>query len=314
MGEKFVICRRCGREIPKTLYCIYCGSSLSEEEKTPGTEFTEFGSADVSIESVRPQPIPEVLDESYFQTPHDFKVPDETPATNNEESDPDTAHVIAELKKFQLWRLKLCRVLADDKVTVDVFKKIYDEYVNDIDRLDEIRSEMISHFQGEYEDKLARLKDSENDREELKVRAEVGQIQESELMVRMPEITDRINALTLETSKLESKLSQLNNPLGDMPPKDVLELEKATLKNLESLDGLVADGRMGDELRTRIRGDLDPVVVMFDGVLGVKKEAEKELMNELDTLEVRFKVGEITLSEYESLRQGVLNRLEQLWV
>jgi hypothetical protein len=199
-------------------------------------------------------------------------------------------------------------------VTVDVFKKIYDEYVNDIDRLDEIRSEMISHFQGEYEDKLARLKDSENDREELKVRAEVGQIQESELMIRMPEITDRINAFTLETSKLESKLSQLNNPLGDMPPKDVLELEKATLKNLESLDGLVADGSIDDELKTRIRGDLDPVVMMFDGVLGVKKEAEKELMNELDTLEVRFKVGEITLSEYESLRQGVLNRLEQLWV
>jgi len=91
-------------------------------------------------------------------------------------------------------------------------------------------------------------------------------------MVRMPEITDRISALTLETSKLESKLSQLNNPFGDMPPKDVLELEKATLKNLESLDGLVADGSIGDELRTRIRGDLDPVVMMFDGVLGVKKE------------------------------------------
>jgi hypothetical protein len=314
LGEKFVICRRCGREIPKTLYCIYCGSALSDEEKTPDIEFPEFGSAEMSIESVEPRPFPDVPDDSYFQTPQDFKMPVETPVANNEESDPDTAHVIAELKKLQLWRLNLCRVLADGKVTIDVFKKIYDEYVGDIDRLDEIRSEMISHFQGQYEDKLAQLKNSEMDREELQVRAEIGQIQESELMVRMPEITDRISALTLETSKLESKLSQLNNPLGEMPPKDVLELEKATLKNLESLDGLVADGRLGDELRTRIQGDLDSVLTMFDGVLGVKKEAERELMNELDTLEVRFKVGEITLSEYESLRQGVLNKLEQLWV
>ena len=314
MGEKFVICRRCGREIPKTLYCIYCGSSLSDEEKTPDTEFPEFGSAETSIESVGLRTFPEVPDESYFQTPQDFKMPVESPATVNEESDPSTDHVMAELKKFQLWRLKLCRVLADGKVTVDVFKKIYDEYVSDIDRLDEIRSEMISHYQGQYEKKLAQLKGSEMDREELQVRAEVGQIPESELMVRMPEINDRISALTLETSKLESKLSHLNNPLGDMPPKDVLELEKATLKNLEALDGLVADGRMGDELRNKIRGDLTPVVTMFEGVLGVKKEAEKELMNELDTLEVRFKIGEITLSEYESLRQGVLNRLEQLWV
>ena len=28
MAEEFINCRNCGRAVPKTMYCIYCGSGL----------------------------------------------------------------------------------------------------------------------------------------------------------------------------------------------------------------------------------------------------------------------------------------------
>ena len=314
MTEEFVICRKCGREIPKTMYCIYCGSALSEEE-TPETDFPNIIPTDVAAEPVIPESIREAPGEPFYKAPqYELDAQAETLPFMNDELDPETVQVLDEMKKHHLWKLKLYGKLSEGGVTAEVFTKIYEEYVDEIDRLDEIRKERIAYFQGQYEEKTAQLSSSKMDHEELQVRVEVGQIQESELMMRLPEVIERINALTRETSMLEAKLSRLNSPFGEMPPREALELEKTIIEYSESIDGLVSGGKIDEALGDAVRSDLKATLTMLDGILGERKQSERELREELETLEVRFKVGEITLKEYESLRQQVLEKLEHVWI
>lgn len=315
MTEEFVICGKCGREVPKTMYCIYCGSALSEEVKAPETNFPKIIPTDMAAEPVKPESIQEAPGEPFFKAPqYELEAEAEAPHFMNGELDPETIQALDKLKKHHMWKLKLYGKLLDGGVTGEVFKKIYDEYVDEIDRLDEIRKERIEYFRGQHEEKTTRLNSSRMDHEELRVRAEIGQIQESELMIRLPEVIERMNALTRETSMLEAKLSRLNNPLGEMHPREALELEKTIIGYSESIDGLVSGGKIGEALGDAIRSDLNATLTLLDGILGERKRSERELKDELETLEVRFKVGEITLKEYESLRQQVLEKLEHVWI
>lgn len=315
MAEEFIICRKCGRETPKTMYCIYCGSALSEEDKTPETDFPKIIPTYMADEQVRPESIPEVPAESFNKAPqYKLEAQDETSPFLKDELDPETVKILDELKKHHMWKLKLYGKLFEGGVTTGVFTKIHEDYVDEIDRLDEIRKERIAYFQGQYEEKTAQLSGSKMDHEELRVRAEIGQIQESELMILLPDVIDRINALTRETSILEAKLSRLNSPLGEMRPREALELEKTIMRNSESIDGLISGGKIGEALGDAIRSDLEAILKMLDGILVERKRSERELKDELDTLEARFKVGEITLKEYESLRQQVMEKLEHVWI
>lgn len=314
MHEEFIICSRCGREIPKTMYCIYCGSPLSEQEKMSKTEFAEEKSLTEGIQHFKPEQAPEYPEPKFFQIPsYDFEVQTETQRLQEEELDPDTVHLLGELRKYQIWDLRLCGLLAEDRVSEEVFKKIYDEYAEEIKRLIEVREEKIASFREQYEEKKAQLADSKREHEELRVRTAVGQIPESELLIRTPELSEKIKSLTLETSRLEAKLSKLNNILGSMRIEEAFELEKMTRRCVVSLENLVAEGKIGNELSGIIRDDLELALHMFDDILSEKREAERELRDELETLDVRYKVGEITLSEYEYLKQRALANLERLW-
>ncbi|MDH5201256.1 MAG: hypothetical protein OEW93_10240, partial [Candidatus Bathyarchaeota archaeon] len=105
-----------------------------------------------------------------------------------------------------------------------------------------------------------------------------------------------------ETSRLETRLSKLENIMGDMHPKETYELEKRARRCIESLEGLVVRGRIDVEFGGVIREDLESTLHLFDSIHSENRDEERELRDELETLEVRYKVGEITPSEYESLK------------
>jgi len=313
MKEEFAVCGRCGREVPRTMYCIYCGSALSKVGIAPAIETDEGKSSEEHIDAIKPSPFPDVPDEQFFQTPsYNFDVQEEPPQAMDDELDPETVQ-LAELRKYQIWKVKLCGLLVEGGVTEGVFTKIYKEYADEINKVNKIRDEKNAYYTEQYEERKDQLSSSKMEHEELLVRTAVGQVPESELLTRIPGIAKRIDALSLETSRLEAKLSQLNDVMGDVRPKEAFEIQKTARRCIESLDDLVSNGKIGDELGNTIREDLESVLTLFDAILGDKRQAEKALRDELETLEVRYKVGEFTLSEYESLKRGTLEKLEQLW-
>lgn len=300
MREEYVICTRCGREIPKTMYCIYCGTALSEKMEA------------IKRDSTKPSTAPEVPD-SFIQASAKLLEAQFEFSSEDAELDPETITLLKELRKYQTWKVKLCGLLNEGRVSGEVFTKVYEEYADEFSKFNSLRAEQMSGLNEEYEEKNAQLESLKREHEELRIRVAVGQIPDSELFIKTPELAKKINSLTLETNKLKARLSQLENFMAKMSPREAFELDKMARDYIESFDSLVGKAKIDGKLGDKIKEDLESVIAMFDSVLNDKREREKELRDELETLEVRYKVGEITLSEFESMKRGILVQLEQIW-
>jgi len=314
MEEETVTCAKCGREVPRTLYCIYCGSALFKMEKEPRKV---EASAKKTVESkpvpIRPEPVVVGVPEPKVAPPP--PEPRVKPEPVREAAvDPEVAELMEDFKKNYVWKVKLCGVFCDDGVSEGVFTKLFEEYVNKINQLSQVRNERIAYYRGDFEENKTELEEAKRKLEELNVREAVGQISSAELAAQIPELEEKINHLTLETSRLGAQLARLNDLMRGTSPKDIFDLEKTARRCLESLDLKITNGKISNRLGDNLRKDLGAVLNIFDGIIGDKKQREKELRDQLSTLEARYKVGEITISEFEAHKRRINAELEQIWL
>ena len=311
MEEETVTCANCGREVPKTLYCIYCGSALFK---------MGFGTQDPSLkktvepkpERIKPEPVVKEAPEPEVAPPPESEVKPE-PSTEFA-IEPEIDELMEQLKKNYIWKVRLCGVLCDNGVSEEIFAKLFEEYVNKINQLSQVRNERIVYYRGDSDNKKTELEEAKRRLEELKVRVAVGQISSGELTAREPELEERINSLVMETSKLDAQLARLTDLMRGSSPKDVYDLEKTARRCLGSLDTLMTSGKISNRLGDDLSKDLDVALDVFDGIIGDKKKREKGLRGELSTLEARYKVGEINISEFESHKRRINEELEKIWV
>lgn len=302
MAEEFINCRNCGRAVPKTMYCIYCGSGLQ------GGELLRPEAQEQPSESI----IPDFKWEPLRQTPVDLKVESSFPLIRTEpELDKGFLNQIEELRKHWAWQLKLADMLTEIGVSEEVFTKIYNEYSTEIERLGNILEERRAASSEEYARKKAELSEMETAHEELSVRVAVGQLPSRALQRRTPISKERMDGLTRDIKRLEITLSKLDDVMGDIYPEDKRNLETSARKSLRSLDGLVVEGKISRELSERLREDLTSALALFRAP-EEKRETESALRDELETLEVRYKVGEITLEEFESMKTAILDKINRL--
>lgn len=302
MAEEFINCRNCGRAVPKTMYCIYCGSGLQ------GGEQLRPEAQKQPTEAI----IPDFRFEPLRETPVDLKVESPIPLIRTEpELDKGFLDQIEELRKHWAWQLKLVDMITEIGVSEEVFTKIYNEYSTEIERLGNILEERRSASTEEYARKKAELTEMETAHEELSVRVAVGQLPSRALQRRTPISKERMDGLTKDIRRLETTLSKLDDVMGDIYPEDKRNLEDIARKCLRSLDGLVVEGKISRELSERLREDLTSALALFRAP-EEKRETESALRDELETLEVRYKVGEITLEEFESMKTAILDKINRL--
>ena len=302
MAEEFINCRNCGRAVPKTMYCIYCGSGLQ------GGELLRPEAQEQPTEAI----IPDFKFEPLRQTPVSLKVESPFPLIRTEpELDKGFLDQIEELKKHWAWQLKLVDMLTEIGVSEEVFTKIYNEYSTEVERLGNILEERRAASSEEYARKKAELSEMETAHEELSVRVAVGQLPSRALQRRTPISKERMDGLTRDIKRLETTLSKLDDVMGDIYPEDKRNLEDIARKSLRSLDGLVVEGKISRELSERLREDLTSALALFRAP-EEKRETESALRDELETLEVRYKVGEITLEEFESMKTAILDKINRL--
>ena len=306
MEEETVTCANCGREVPKTLYCIYCGSALFKME--PGTQAPSLK------KTVEPKPEPVVK-----EAPEPEVVPPPESEVKPEPSiefaiEPEIDELMEQLKKNYIWKVRLCGVLCDNGVSEEIFAKLFEEYVNKINQLSQVRNERMAYYREDSDNKKTELEEAKRRLEELKVRVAVGQISSGELTAREPELEEKINGLAMETSNLDAQLARLTDLMRGSSPKDVYDLEKTARRCLGSLDTLMTSGKISNRLGDDLSKDLDVALDVFDGIIGDKKKREKGLRGELSTLEARYKVGEINISEFESHKRRINEELEKIWV
>jgi hypothetical protein len=79
--------------------------------------------------------------------------------------------------------------------------------------------------------------------------------------------------------------------------------------SLESLKTLVTDGILNAELEERLRRDLEVFKAIFDA--SGYYHYNKALMEEMDLIKARYKVGEISPTEMEILKKETLKKFKE---
>ncbi|MCD6312687.1 MAG: SHOCT domain-containing protein, partial [Thaumarchaeota archaeon] len=164
-------------------------------------------------------------------------------------------------------------------------------YREKIQTIDSKRRELMESLQQRMNELTTRL-------EQLKVRHEVGEISDRQY------ITDKL-AIDRELSKIKPKLNLLHNifdvKLADIPSfeEKVRGLRNAIAEKGESMGLSSEDVKM-------IVEDLDQTLESLKDLLNLHKKLKKEL----DKLELRYKIGELTEEEYQAAKQKIERQMQ----
>jgi polyhydroxyalkanoate synthesis regulator phasin len=310
MEEELTKCSSCDKQVPRSQFCIYCGYNLlkdrgrilqvSEEEHPtfkPPESTTSFVPEDTNFsrslaEGIMPSfPIAPVMEPT---------------------SDTQVMQARRELLKYQIWRVKLCGILCEQGMLTRVFTNIWEGYGNDVARLKREIDESQRESKTSYEDKMAELENAKLKLDELRVRVVIGEISDSNLLIKTPSIRANIESLEHEVSLLKEQLKEEETKPSSDSPREMFEHEQLARGLVSKIDDLVTEGKLSIELGKRLGAEMEEIREYFYSMVG--DQGEQELLNELDTLEVRYKVGEITLAELESLKREIVAKLDRHWV
>jgi hypothetical protein len=309
MDEEFTICGECGKQIPKVQFCIYCGYNLLKDR---GKTQHSWEEPDEPQSFEPPEPVQSLPPEEHSVTEPlaEGTMPQYPVAPVVDSSgEAQVTKAWSELLKYQTWRVKLCTIFKEQEMPAKVFSNIWESYGEEVSRLYGEIEESKGTLSASYAEKKAELDDAELKLDELSVR--VGELKESDLLIRTPGIRASVDSLRSEVARLEEKMreKEVKRPGGS--PREMFEHEQSARAFIASIDGLIAEGKLSEEFGTKIGTEMEGIREFFSSMVG--DSGESDLMNELETLEVRFKVGEITLTEMESLKSDIVAKLERQW-
>ena len=309
MDEEFTLCSSCGKQVPKYQFCIYCGFNLLKDRgRTPQAKEEERPTLEA------PEPTASfVPEETNFARPLEEGIMPPFPMAPLMEPSGDAldAQARRELLKYQIWRVKLCGIFSEQGMSTRVFNNIWEGYCEEVARLQSRIEESLSTSNTDYEDKKVELENAKLKIDELRVRVTIGEISESDLLIRTPSIWADVESLEREVSRLEEQLREEETKHSDGSPREMFEHEQSARAFVHKIDGLIAEGKLSIELGKRLAVEMEEIREYFSSMVG--DQGEQELRNELDTNEVRYKVGEITLAELESLKREIVAKLERHW-
>ena len=319
MNEELTTCSRCGRKVPKTIYCIYCGTPLVGMPKPKPDVNKPVETRKVEPQPLRqvqkrappPKPRVEVEQDTFDILSQSIKNKLETLAVSDEEIDAETQRQLGHIRKYTIWKIRLCGLLIGDKVSGEVFKRVFDEYVDEIRRYSKVRMEKAAHYRSALDEKRQALNEAKWRHEELQVRASVGELTKQENLTEMTRLSQRINGLTDEVKILKARLDKFENLLDGVNGKELYEFEEIMHRTVDLVESLADAEKITHDTAVRVRENILQDIKMFENeseTLGTVKEVKAEL----EVLEARLKVGEIDDSQYSSERQRLMGLLDDL--
>ena len=308
-AKRRITCPRCGKIAPAMTYCIYCGARLPKA--TPPQPVT-----------VRPTPrIPPAPPPTSM--PRRAPGPPRTPAPPTVKISPppavpaqvksDILKLMSDITKYHERKISLLDMFSSGGVSERVFKKLYDEYANKVEELLGLHSRKLDELKTEYEGKGKRLDDIKMTIEELEVRHKIGE-------VGSQKFNERINMLRTEETRLQNALKELKmniDHLGRMfaqkSPREILDLDAKTRSFSDALGKLVEEGKISNEALDKIRPDIEKTLGFFDSLIGQRKKRERTLREQLETLQARYRVSEISIEEYETKKRELQEEIDKIW-
>jgi hypothetical protein len=152
--------------------------------------------------------------------------------------DPLTKEVMDNLAKNITLKIRLTKLLRDNAVKEETFKKLFNSYVEQgrlwVNRRDEITNRLKSDMQRMEEKLLTARKDHEL----LEIRKSIGDASESEYNIKAPAFKWDIEHLNTEIQNCTGGIHYLMNLKSMIPSDEVQELEELAQTEYEELENV----------------------------------------------------------------------------
>lgn len=290
--DSYVECPKCGKTVPAKVFCIYCGEEL-KEAKPASPVHEEAHPLSITLS-------PQKSTAKVF-------------GGERLKLDPSVSKLMKTISSFYTWKVKLLSLLSSDKVSSEIFLKLYSEYSRKLNDLLNKRVRKIEEVRSELKGKEAELEELKASLKELEIRHMVGELNTEDFRGFADRVKLRMERVENAVRDLNSNLSALERILIDKSPKEVYEMEKKTRNAYEKLESMILEERFSREGAQRVRSDMESMLENFDSINKPRKEKLREIQDKLVILNTRFKVGEIAIEVYEKRRRELEDQLVKVW-
>jgi hypothetical protein len=158
--------------------------------------------------------------------------------------DPLTKEIMDNLAKNITLKVRLVRLLRDNSVKEETFRKLFDSYVDQGRLWVSRRDDIITRFRADMERMENEFVIARKDFELLEIRKNIGDAGENEYSVKAPAYKWDIEYLDTEINNCKGGIQYMTNLKSLVPGEEVSELEtlgEADYSGLDNIEGITSD-------------------------------------------------------------------------
>ncbi|MBS7605910.1 MAG: hypothetical protein QXR84_05880 [Candidatus Bathyarchaeia archaeon] len=294
LDEVRIKCPKCGKMVPAMKYCIYCGSQLpSSQQPRP-----ERPPQPVEV----PPPVPPLV-----------PPPQPSPVAAPIGIEGEIANLMSNISTLYARKIALFKLFQSGEVSEKVFLKLYNEYSGKMSDFLNARVRKLEELRRRLEEAEKRLNEIALNIEELSVRYKIGEIDLSIFSQKSEKLKAEQRELESIVRSIKVCLGRLEKLLGDKSPSEIKSMESDLRAAYEAIKSLVNEGKISGEVLDTIKVDVEETMAFLDSLIRDRKEREKALKEELETLHARYRIGEINLEEYEKRKKEIQEEIGRIW-
>ena len=210
-------------------------------------------------------------------------------------------------------KITLLELYRSGEVSEGVFRKLYNEYDGKLGSFLKARETKVDELKDKLEEKSKRLSEISMKLEELEVRRKVGEV-DSNLYIQQSDSLRAEEQGLIESSKmLKTNISNLEGLLSGKRPNQIRDLENKLNACLSDLEKLVTEGKVTEETLKTTKLDIEKTLAFFDSLIKEHKEKDRNLREQLETLQTRYKLSELSIEEYERKKRELQTEIDKIW-
>ena len=297
LEERRMRCPNCGKMVPAMRYCIYCGVKLPQASP-PITSPQPMSPSSKQV----PAPPPIV-------TPAARKV--RRPFFPGAKS--EIEQLMSGITILYERKASLLDFFQSEEVSERVFLKLYKEYAGKLNDYLKARTAKLNELRSTLEEKRNNLSNIAMQLEELEIRTKVGEIDPVTYNQRAEKLKTEERGLNETVNSLNADIKALENILGDRKPSEIRDLERRFETSKSALEKMAEEGKVTQETFEFVKSDIEETLRFLDSLIKDRKEKEKKLREQLETLQTRYRLSELSIEEYERRKRELQAEIDKIW-
>ena len=112
---------------------------------------------------------------------------------------------------------------------------------------------------------------------------------------------------------INADIKALENILGDRKPSEIRDLEERLNSSKAALERMAEEGKATQETLEIVKPDIEEMLRFIESLIKDRKEKEKKLREQLETLQTRYKLSELSIEEYERRKRELQAEIDKIW-